>query len=201
MPSIPLLDYWTAKAYPEGEPDWLRVPIEDANRGTDAWRAIRLEAAAGKITIKAFRHVITPEWRGKYPDFPASNLLEQIPPAFFDRDDVMIGPWAPVTIYYLDPALGGPLNAPWRDPVVVVPQEKAKAFARTMCFRWLCSERRRGSPTMTKPKYAEEAFRRFGVTDGAFRTVWKEADDAEPNSSWGQPGAPRKSGKIIEQRD
>jgi hypothetical protein len=84
-----------------------------------AWRKVCEEAACGKIKIKAYRHVSSPEYRAWYPDFPESNLLEDIPAEFFaDHENIMISPTAPVVIYYTDRRLGGIFSAPWSDPCV-----------------------------------------------------------------------------------
>lgn len=138
--TVPLLDYWNAKAYPEGVPgmnhpmppygnpeavklwevDHKRRQTEHDRRERRAWAEVCSEAATGKITIMAFRYVDRPEPRSWYPPLPASSLREEIPRSFFLAPNIYIGPMNPVVIYYTDRSAGGVFNAPWADPLVLV---------------------------------------------------------------------------------
>lgn len=135
-----LLDYWLAKAYPDGASNYsFRAPPEDideyskwkseydryqsgfAGPEASAWNEVCTEAADEQIDIWAFRHVDRPEPRTYYPTHYASALREKIAPAFFKQPNTMIGPGEAnrVIIYYLGKRpLGGPYNAPWVDPIV-----------------------------------------------------------------------------------
>lgn len=178
MKTIPLVAYWSRKVGFSGpmisvpvdpeHPDfaaWRRKydkqQSERAELEMRAWKEVCQEAASGKIKVKAFRHVSKPEQRAWYPDYPDSNLLEDIPADFFSHPDkIMIGPAEPVTIYWTDAKMGGPFNAPWLRPIVMMTEVLGEPIWQelTAWYRRHMTEK----PDATREEDAAAASQHFG---------------------------------------
>lgn len=135
---IPLVDYWRAKAFPDGEPPMsFRAPPADPDtydawkveydlyfgpigeRQDAAWDEIVREAIAGAVDVFAF-------------DSATATKRQKIEPSFFETHVTRIGPGDPVVIYLDEQQLDRPfqrpiLNPPWRDPVVMQRTEAKRA--------------------------------------------------------------------------
>jgi hypothetical protein len=151
-----------------------------------AWVEVRAEAAKKEITIEAYPRIIYVEPRDWYP--PPSNVPEVIPPEYFERDDIMIGPAIPPVIY---DSLGGPFSAPWAHPVVVLKAAAAKSHAVQQCVAWLVSERKSGPPNQAKAAYIDKAKWRFGISEEQFRSIWREVARRVPRKDWGKSAVDR----------
>jgi hypothetical protein len=134
---IPLVEYWRSKVGDEpgdfGEPPNDPAAYAEWKRGSEVasrpqvdkekkvWAEICAEAASGRIKVKAFRHVAKATDRSWYPKYADSNLREDVPADFFAiPDKIKFGPMDPVVFYWADLEKGGPQNAPWSDPLVII---------------------------------------------------------------------------------
>lgn len=60
--------------------------------------------------------------------------------------------------------------------------------AETRCREWLAKLMCSGKPTMSRPKYQEEAVRLFGVGSRGFLRAWGNAITDTGNEDWKKPG-------------